>query len=58
MVLDEQQPKMLLLIPCRHKTLSILLFCLIRSQRAISYLISMRLDLHWHCPFVYDPPVI
>jgi hypothetical protein len=37
LVPHQQQPNMLLLIPSRHTTLSNLIFCLIRSQKANSY---------------------
>jgi hypothetical protein len=37
LVPHQQRPKMLLLIPSRHTTLSTLIFCLIRSQKANSY---------------------
>jgi len=41
----QQRPNMLLLIPSRHTTLSTLIFCLIRSQKANSYLfLSFCLD--------------
>jgi hypothetical protein len=37
LVPHQQRPNMLLLIPSRHTTLSTLIFCLIRSQKANSY---------------------
>ena len=43
MVTHQQRPNMLLLIPSRHTTLSTLIFCLIRSQKANSYPFSFCL---------------
>jgi hypothetical protein len=37
LVPHQQRPNMLLLIPSHHTTLSTLIFCLIRSQKANSY---------------------
>jgi hypothetical protein len=47
MVPHQPRPNMLLLIPRRHTTLSTLIFCLIRSQKANSYLL-----IHYPC---FDP---
>jgi len=42
LVLHQQRPNMLLLIPNCYTTLSVLIFCLIRSQKANPYPLIQR----------------